>query len=96
MTKKEFLENEVFNAMPDDAEIVFATGNRLKMCVPLSPLNVSLVKECVNEDTLNVLPPHIREHFKPEYKVALVLDAMPYWYLKEKYNVSFGTGDDEG
>lgn len=95
MTKKEFLENEVFAALPDDAEIVFATGNKLKMCVPLNPLNVSLVKECVNEDTLKDLPSNVREHFKPEYKCALVLDAIPYWYLKEKYNVSFENTNDE-
>lgn len=85
MTKKEFLENEVFAALPDDAEIVFATGNRLKMCVPLNPLNVSLVKECVNEDTMNDLPSNVREHFKPEYKCALVIDAIPYDYLQAKY-----------
>ena len=91
MTKKEFLENEVFAALPDDAEIVFATGNRLRMCVPLNPLNISFVKECVNEDTLKDLPSNVREHFKPVYKCALVLDAIPYWYLKEKYNVSFET-----
>lgn len=95
MTKKELLENELFAALPDDAEIVFATGNKLKMCVPLNPLNVSLVKECVNEDTLNDLPLHVREHFKPEYKVALLLDAIPYWYLKEKYNVSFEKNGEE-
>lgn len=95
MTKKELLENEVFMAAPDDAEIVFATGEKLNMCVQLNPLNISLVKECVNEDTLKDLPLDVREHFNPEYKFALVLDAIPYWYLKEKYNVSFGTRDDE-
>lgn len=95
MTKREFLENEVFAALPDDAEIVFATGNKLRMCVPLNPLNVSLVKECVNEDVLNELPLDVREHFSPVYKCALVLDAIPYWYLKEKYGVTIGTDDKE-
>lgn len=94
MTKKEFLENEVFAALPDDAEIVFATGNKLRQCVALNPLNISLIKECVNEDRLNELPLDVREHFKPEYKCALVLDAIPYWYLKEKYNFSFETHED--
>lgn len=94
MTKKEFLENEVFAALPDDTEIVFATGNKLKMCVPLNPLNISFWKECVNEDTLKDLPLDVREHFKPEYKCALVLDAIPYWYLKEKYGVSFETKEE--
>lgn len=95
MTKREFLENEVFMAAPEDAEIVFATGNKLKMCVPLNPMNVSLVKECVNEDTLKDLPSNVREHFKPEYKVALVIDAIPYWLLKEKYGVVIGEDDEK-
>ena len=88
MTKKELLENEVFMAAPEDAEIVFATGEKLKMCVAMNPLNISLVKECVNEDTLKDLPLDVREHFIPEYKTALVIDAIPYWYLKEKYGVA--------
>ena len=87
MTKKELLENEVFMAAPEDAEIVFATGGKLKMCVPLNPLNVSLVKECVNEDALKDMPPNVREHFKPEYKCALVIDAIPYGYLQAKYDI---------
>lgn len=87
MTKKELLENEVFAALPDDAEIVFATGNRLRMCVPLNPLNISFVKECVNEDTLKNMPTNVREHFKPEYKCALVIDAIPYGLLDAKYDI---------
>lgn len=95
MTKKELLENEVFAALPDDAEIVFATGEKLKMCVALNPLNISLIKECLNEDVLKDMPLDVREHFKPEYKCAMVIDAIPYWYLKERYNVSFEKVDDE-
>lgn len=95
MTKKEFLENEVFMAAPEDAEIVFATGEKLKMCVPLNALNLSLVRECVNEEIFRDAPTEVFEHFMPEYKTALVIDAIPYWYLKERYNVSFEKNGDE-
>ena len=95
MTKRELLENEVFKALPDDAEIVFATGNKLRQCVALNPLNISLVRERVNEDRMKDLPPDVREHFNPEYKCALVLDAIPYWFLKERYGVAIGADDEK-
>lgn len=89
------MENEVFASAPMDAEIVFATGSKLKECVPLNALNVSLVKEMVNEDVMREMPQDVREHFKAEYRTAIVLDSMPYWWLKEKYNISFEKKDDE-
>lgn len=90
MTKKELLESDVFQKLPEDAEIVFATGEKLKMCVPLNPLNISVVKELVNEDEISDIPLNAREHFdfKPKYKTCLVLDAIPYWLLKEKYGIT--------
>lgn len=94
MTKKELLENELFAALPDDAEIVFATGRKLRECVAMNALNISVVRECVNEEVFRDAPTEVFEHFRPEYKNALVVDAIPYWYLKEKYNVSFETHED--
>ena len=76
MTKKELLESEVFQMLPDDGEIMFATGEKLKECYALNVLNISLMKECVNENRL----PH-------EYRCALLIDAIPYWLLKEKYGI---------
>ena len=89
MTKKELLENEVFQALPDDAEIVFATGEKLKMCVPLNPLNISLVSECTNIDEYINLPKNVRDglKFEPKYRTCMVIDAIPYWYLKERFGV---------
>lgn len=91
MTKKELLESDVFQALPDEAEIVFATGSKLKQCVALNELNLSAIRECINEDEWKNIPLSAREQFKfePKYRTALVIDAIPYWYLKEKYNVTF-------
>lgn len=69
MTKKELLSNEIFKALPKDAEIVFATGNDILHCVPVNFLNLSVIQE--------------------GKKTALMIDAIPYWYLKERYNVTF-------
>ena len=82
MTKKELLESEVFQALPDDAEIVFATHEKTHLCTRLNALNLSAVKECTN------IPEHGGELFEPKYFTALVIDAIPYWLLKEKYGIS--------
>lgn len=86
MTKKELLENDAFKSLPDDAEIVFATDKNLKYCIRLNELNLSAIRQCVNfkdiqESVLNAV--------KPKYMTALVIDAIPYWLLKEKYNIHF-------
>ena len=67
MTKKELIESEEFRMLPDDAEIVFATDRHIRMCVPVTGLSLSILKE--------------------SGKTALVIDAIPYWYLKERYGV---------
>lgn len=77
MTKKELLESEVFQMLPEDGEIVFATGEKLSGCYAVNPLNISLVKECVNE-----------QGHPLEYRCALLVDAIPYWLLKEKYGIT--------
>ena len=68
MTKKEFLESEAFKMLPEDGEIVFSTDAKIRRCVKLNELNLSVVKE--------------------DGKTALLIDAIPYWYLKEKYCVN--------
>lgn len=90
MTKKELLESEVFQMLPEDGEIVFATGEKLSGCYAVNPLNISLVQECTNVDEYNNLPKNVRDGFKfePKYKTCMVLDAIPYWLLKEKYGIT--------
>ena len=91
MTKKEFLENDVFMALPDDAEIVFSTDAHTDRCVPVTSLNLSAVRQCVNEDEWREMPTCVRAGFSftPRYRTALVIDAVPYWYLKERYGITF-------
>ena len=72
MTKKELIDSECFNELPDDAEIVFATNGKIRMCVPMNELNLSVLKE--------------------DGRTALVIDAIPYWYLKEGYGITLNTG----
>lgn len=82
MTKKELIESEYFKELPDDAEIVFATDGHIDRCVPLNALNISVVRQCVN------VPEDGGVVFKPKYKNALVIDGIPYWYLKERYCIT--------
>ena len=84
MTKKELIECEYFKELPDDAEIVFATDGRIDRCVSLNALNISIVRQCLN------IPKEGGVVFSPKYKTALVIDAIPYWYLKERYEVTIG------
>ena len=81
MTKKEFFD--LLMDVPEDVDIVFGTYSHLIGCVPLNALNVSVIRQCANE------PSNGGVVFRPQYKTAIVLDAIPYWYLKEKYNVTF-------
>lgn len=83
MTKKELLENDLFKSLPDDTEIVFGTNNDLWQCIPLNALNISVIKQCLKEPWGNM------------YKTALVIDAIPYWYLKEKYHITLKGHEQE-
>lgn len=47
MTKKELLENEIFAAMPDDAEIVFGTDAKCENCRPLMQSDIYYQSEIV-------------------------------------------------
>lgn len=96
MTKRELLNNPVFMELPDDADIVFATSSDLKACVPLTPLNLSAMSQCTNLDVMENLPTNIRDefHFTPKYKTALVIDAAPYWFLKETYGITFSNKEE--
>lgn len=85
MTKKEFMD--LLIDVPEDVDIVFGTDSHLLWCVPLNALNVSVIRQCTNE------PSNGGVVFSPRYKTAIVLDAIPYWYLKEKYNMTFSTED---
>ena len=41
MTKKELLENRVFQNMPEDTEIVFNTNSEVENCLPLMAEDLS-------------------------------------------------------
>lgn len=95
MTKKEFID--ALSDVPDDIDIVFGTDKHLLECVPLNALNISVIRQCTNEDVLDDFPLSMRKKvsFTPKYKTAIVLDAIPYWYLQEKYNITFTDNDKE-
>lgn len=97
MTKKELLENDLFKSLPDDAEIVFGTNNDLWKCIPLNALNISVIKQCLKEPFGEDMPKSMRDHFafSPQYKNALVIDAIPYWYLKEMYHITLNVHEQE-
>lgn len=87
MTKKELID--ALSDVPDDIDIVFGTDKHLLECVPLNALNISVIRQCTNEPIDGGMV------FKPRYKTAIVLDAIPYWYLQEKYNITFTDNDKE-
>lgn len=81
MTKKEFID--AINDVSDDVEIVFATDRDLRGCVPLNALNVSFIRQCVNA------PDDGGQLFMPQYRSAIVIDAVPYPYLERVYHMTF-------
>ena len=92
MTKKELLENKWFAMAPDNTEIVFRTDNKVAGCLHLEVSHLSLQKEIINEKELEDRPWWmVREAppFKPIYMTAIVIEAMPLDYMKEKYNTTF-------
>ena len=96
MTKKDLLENDLFKSLPDDTEIVFGTNKDLRRCVPMNALNISVMQQCINNDSWKDIPLNVRDNytFTPQYKTALVIDAAPYWYLQEAYHITFTEHDN--
>ena len=87
MTKKEFIE--LIKDVPDDWNIVFRTNSeRLDVCVPLNTKHLNLESQCVNSEQIyeaQCLFPTLK--CKPIYKGAIVIDAIPYEHLEEKYRI---------
>lgn len=90
MTKKEFIE--LIKDVPDDWDIVFRTNSeRLDMCIPLDKKHLDVKAQCVNLENIR----EVQRMFpfgecNPKYKKAIVIDAIPYDYLKNKYHINIG------
>lgn len=87
MTKKEFIE--LTKDIPDDFDIVFRTNSeRLDCCLPLEKEHICFETYCTNMPHYDDYP---RGWFNEEkapilhYKKAIVLEAIPYDYLENKY-----------
>ena len=48
---------------------------------------VAVIASIVSDGGKKDEPSEGGEVFEPEYKTVLVIDAIPYWYLKERYGV---------
>ena len=87
MTKKEFIE--LIKDVPDDWDIVFRTNSeRLDVCLPLSAKHLFMETKCVNLEQIReaqYLFPMLK--CEPIYKSAIVIDAIPYEHLEEKYRI---------
>lgn len=88
MTKKEFIE--LINDVPDDWDIVFRTNSeRLDVCIPLDEKHLGVKTQCVNLEQIveaQCLFPMLK--CEPLYKEAIVIDAIPYDYLENKYHIN--------
>lgn len=89
MTKKELLELEVFKELPEDAEILFRTSKELPMCEPVTSKHLFLTRECTNIDAVMRVPFYVKQRPVAKYKTALIIDAMPFDYMKGKFNMTF-------
>lgn len=82
MTKKELLENPVFQNMPDDTQIVFNTAVKGDDCHPLMKKDVSYRQEIVGWAKKEINPV-TGERDKtlgeePIYRHFLVINTNPY------------------
>ena len=88
MTKKEFIE--LTKDVPDDWDIVFRTNSeRLDMCLPLKAKHISIETQCVNLEQIReaqCLYPMLKCY--PKYKDTIVINAIPYDYLENKYHIT--------
>ena len=88
MTKKEFIE--LIKDVPDDWDIVFRTNSeRLDVCLPLREEYITIEQQCLNvfhknADWTKIFP---RDKGVLEFKKAIVLEAIPYEHLEEKYRI---------
>ena len=89
MTKKELLEDETFKALPDDTQIIFKTSEHRQMCEPLTHEHCWYEKRCTNLEVIQNAPLEISERIKPKYECFLVIDAIPFDYMKNKLNMTF-------
>ena len=82
MTKKELLDNRIFQQMPDNAEIVFNTAVKAEDCYPLTEKDLSYRQEIVGWAKKEVNPvtgerePNLGE--EPIYRHFLVVNTNPY------------------
>ena len=91
MTKKEFME--LIKDVPDDWDIVFMTNSeRLDVCLPIREEYITLKQQCVNLEQIieaQQLFPMLK--CEPIYKNAIVINAIPYNYLENKYCIHITT-----
>ena len=79
MTKKELLENKVFQAMPDDTEIVFNTAVKAENCRPLMVDDLSFRSEIVGwAKRQKTEEDRMLGNADPIYRKFLVIDTKTY------------------
>jgi hypothetical protein len=94
MTKKELIDlllSEKCSMIPDDAQVVFRTNKRLRLCQPLRLDYISSDMEFEPDpywermhgfEPITTPPPGIKT-------AAIVIDALPTQWLKDKLNMTF-------
>lgn len=82
MTKKELLENRVFQNMPDNTQIVFNTAVKADDCHPLTESDLSYRQEIVDWAKKEINPvTGERDNSlgeEPIYRHFLVINTNPY------------------
>ena len=94
MTKKELIDlllSEKCSMIPDDAQVVFRTNKRLRLCQPLRLEYISADMEFEPDPYWEIMrPPEPITEVPPGIKTAaIVIDALPTQWLKDKLNMTF-------
>ena len=94
MTKKDLIDllnSEQCKILPDDAPIMFRTNQKLRLCQPMKPDDVSfdvefepdLRYDMWRQDKNCTLPP-------PGTKIAaIVIDALPREFIQKQFHTTF-------
>lgn len=83
MTKKELLENRIFQNMPENTQIVFNTAVKAEDCSPVTDKDLSYRKEIVDWAKKEINPKTGKRDGgdygeDPIYKHFLVINTNPY------------------
>ena len=96
MTKKELIDlllSDKFSMIPDDAQVVFRTNKRLRLCQPLRLDYISSDMEFEPDPYWRMRNAHITIASTlppPGIKTtAIVIDALPKQWLKDNLNMTF-------